>query len=99
MDVAILLAQLPEKYRQVIHLFYLEQKAYEEVARMLGLPMGTVKTLLFRAKKELVRISARPAPAVQIAAGLSQTNPKPTPVATPVSGLPKNRPVPRLHVL
>jgi len=59
MDVATLLAELPEKYRQVITLFYLEQKAYEEVAAMLGIPLGSVKTLLFRAKKALLRISAR----------------------------------------
>ena len=59
MDVETLLAQLPEKYRQVIVLFYLEQKAYEEVAAMLGIPLGTVKTLLFRAKKEFVRIAAQ----------------------------------------
>lgn len=60
-DVAALLAELPEKYRQVITLFYLEQKAYEEVAVMLGIPLGTVKTLLFRAKKELLRIGTRDA--------------------------------------
>ena len=58
MDVASLLAQLPGDYRQVLTLFYLEQKAYEEVAAMLGLPLGTVKTLIFRAKKALVRINA-----------------------------------------
>jgi RNA polymerase sigma-70 factor, ECF subfamily len=56
MDVQVLLARLPENYRRVIVLFYLEEKAYEEVAQMLGLPLGTVKTLLFRAKKELLRI-------------------------------------------
>jgi RNA polymerase sigma-70 factor (ECF subfamily) len=60
-DVAALLAQLPERYRQVITLFYLEQKAYEEVAVMLGIPLGTVKTLIFRAKKELLRIGTREA--------------------------------------
>ena len=59
MDVQVMLAQLPEKYRRVITLFYLEQKAYEEVAAMLGLPLGTVKTLLFRARKELLKIAAR----------------------------------------
>jgi RNA polymerase sigma-70 factor (ECF subfamily) len=59
MDAQVMLAQLPEKYRRVITLFYLEQKAYEEVAAMLGIPLGTVKTLLFRAKKELLRIAAR----------------------------------------
>ena len=60
LDVRTMLAELPEKYRQVITLFYLEQKAYEETAAMLGIPLGTVKTLLFRAKKELLRIASRP---------------------------------------
>ncbi|HEY3862014.1 MAG TPA: sigma-70 family RNA polymerase sigma factor [Verrucomicrobiae bacterium] len=59
LDVRAMLAELPEKYRQVIVLFYLEQKAYEETAAMLGMPMGTVKSLLFRARKELLRIAAR----------------------------------------
>jgi len=99
MDVAILLAQLPEKHRQVIHLFYLEQKAYEEVAEMLGLPLGTVKTLLFRAKRELVRINARPAPAVPMEASQPHAQPKPIPVAAVVSALPKTRSLPGLLVL
>src|SRR3954447_21918330 len=42
MDVNHLLEQLPEKYRQVITLFYLEQKSYEEVGAVLGVPLGTV---------------------------------------------------------
>ena len=52
-DVERMVAQLPEKYRQVIVLFYMEEKSYEEVARMLDLPMGTVKTYLHRARKQL----------------------------------------------
>ena len=60
MDVQAMLAELPRKYREVITLFYLEQKAYEEVATMLSIPLGTVKTLIFRAKKELLRIASRP---------------------------------------
>jgi RNA polymerase sigma-70 factor (ECF subfamily) len=83
MDVGILLAQLPEKYRQVITLFYLEQKAYEEVASMLGLPLGTVKTLIFRAKKELLRIHAREMRTVPAAGGPPESNAKPGPVAAP----------------
>jgi RNA polymerase sigma-70 factor (ECF subfamily) len=59
MDVQAMMAELPEKYRQVVTLFYLEQKAYEEVASMLGMPLGTMKTYLFRAKKELLRIASR----------------------------------------
>jgi RNA polymerase sigma-70 factor (ECF subfamily) len=94
MDVEILLAKLPGKYRQVITLFYLEQKAYEEVALMLGLPLGTVKTLLFRAKKELLRINSRQwrtAPTVPSEASLSQPNPKRIPSAAEFSGLPQTR--------
>jgi RNA polymerase sigma-70 factor (ECF subfamily) len=52
-DVSRLISQLPEKYRQVIVLFYMEERSYEEVARLLDLPMGTVKTYLHRAKKQL----------------------------------------------
>ena len=55
-DLSRLLAQIPDKYRQVIILFYLEQKSYEQVARLLGLPLGTVKTFLYRGKRELLRL-------------------------------------------
>jgi RNA polymerase sigma-70 factor (ECF subfamily) len=63
LDVRQMLSQLPEKYRQVITLFYLEQKSYEMVAALLGVPLGTVKTFLYRAKKELLKINSRRAPA------------------------------------
>ena len=59
MDVQWMLTRIPEKYRRVITLFYLEQKSYEEVAAMLGLPLGTVKTFLHRGKKELIRLAGR----------------------------------------
>jgi len=45
---------LPEKYRTVITLYHLQGRQYEEIARVLELPIGTVKTHLFRAK-ELLR--------------------------------------------
>jgi RNA polymerase sigma-70 factor, ECF subfamily len=63
MDVSCLLARLPEKYREVITLFYLEQKSYEEVSSLLGMPLGTVKTFLFRAKRELLKIGRQLSPA------------------------------------
>ncbi len=47
---------LPEKYRTVITLYHLQGQQYEEIARVLGLPMGTVKTHLFRAKEHLRRM-------------------------------------------
>ena len=45
---------LPDKYRSVITLYHLQGKQYDEIATVLRLPMGTVKTHLFRAK-ELLR--------------------------------------------
>jgi RNA polymerase sigma-70 factor (ECF subfamily) len=52
-DVARFLEHLPEKHQQALRLYYLEEKSYEEVSRLLGWPMGTVKTCLHRARKEL----------------------------------------------
>ena len=47
---------LPDKYRLVITLFYQEQLSYKEIARILSLPLGTVKSHLSRARKALARI-------------------------------------------
>jgi RNA polymerase sigma-70 factor (ECF subfamily) len=55
-DVEPLLARLPENYRRVLRLYYLEEKSYEQVAAALGIPLGTVKTHLHRAKKMLAEM-------------------------------------------
>jgi RNA polymerase sigma-70 factor (ECF subfamily) len=52
-DVEAMIGQLRPQYGQVLRLYYMQERSYEEVARMLDLPMGTVKTLLHRAKLEL----------------------------------------------
>jgi RNA polymerase sigma-70 factor (ECF subfamily) len=52
-DLARLLDDLPEPYRRVVTLFYLEERSCESVADLLGMPEGTVKSLLFRARKRL----------------------------------------------
>jgi RNA polymerase sigma-70 factor, ECF subfamily len=52
-DIVHLVSQLPANYRQVMMLFYMEDRSYEEVARMLDLPVGTVKTHLHRARQQL----------------------------------------------
>jgi RNA polymerase sigma-70 factor (ECF subfamily) len=57
-DVVALLAQLPPQYRQALTLFYLEEKSYQEVSASLGLPVGTVKTRLHRARKQLAELFA-----------------------------------------
>ena len=40
-------------YRQVVLLYHMEERSYEEVAAMLSLPLGTVKTWLHRARQQL----------------------------------------------
>jgi RNA polymerase sigma-70 factor (ECF subfamily) len=55
-DLPSLLSKVPEKHRQVMMLFYMEEKSYEEVARQLDLPIGTVKTYLYRARKTLMSL-------------------------------------------
>lgn len=49
------IAGLPARYRLVITLFYLQELSYQEIAEVTGLPIGTVKTHLFRAKEMLRR--------------------------------------------
>lgn len=43
-------AELPPRYRAAVTLFYLEERSYKEVAETLGVPMGTLKTHLHRAR-------------------------------------------------
>jgi RNA polymerase sigma-70 factor (ECF subfamily) len=50
---------LPEQYRVVVTLFYLEERSYKEVAATLGIPMGTLKTHLHRARALLRDILTR----------------------------------------
>jgi RNA polymerase sigma-70 factor (ECF subfamily) len=47
------LERLPEIQRDVITLFYLQERSVDEVARMLDLPDGTVKSHLHRARLAL----------------------------------------------
>lgn len=56
-DVARLLEQLPEPYRRVVVLFYLEDRSCEEVGELLSMPTGTVKALLHRGRKKLAALA------------------------------------------
>ncbi len=47
------LARLRPEYREVVVLRYHEGLAYGEIADVLGIPIGTVKTHVHRARKEL----------------------------------------------
>jgi len=41
---------LPVQYRTVITLFHLEEFSYQEIEQITGMPEGTIKSYLFRAK-------------------------------------------------
>lgn len=51
--------QLPSRYRTLILLRYYEEQSYEEISIQLGLPLGTVKAQLFRARDLLANVMNR----------------------------------------
>ena len=46
-------AALPPNYREVVHLFHVEQLSYKEIAATMEIPLGTVMTWLHRARAQL----------------------------------------------
>ncbi len=51
--ISAAIAELPEKYREPIVLRHAAELSYEEIAEALELPIGTVKTRIFRARDAL----------------------------------------------
>ena len=60
-DVRGLLLSLPVDYRAVLALRYLEDLSYQEIAEALAVPVSTVETRLFRARRALARALGPPA--------------------------------------
>lgn len=54
-QVRICLDQLPDAQRHVVYLTFFEELSYPEIARILEIPEGTVKTRMFHARKLLYR--------------------------------------------
>lgn len=52
-DVLAAIDQLPEEQKSLLLLVGVEDFSYDEAARILGLPMGTVMSRLSRARKKL----------------------------------------------
>lgn len=46
------LSHMPENYREVLELRYLDEKSYEEISDILQKPVGTVSAMINRAKKK-----------------------------------------------
>ncbi len=54
------LARLPAETRFLIAAHYFSGRRYEELAEVLGVPLGTVKTQLHRAKRRLRELLEEP---------------------------------------
>jgi RNA polymerase sigma-70 factor (ECF subfamily) len=52
-DVARALASLPDEYRTVATLYFLDDLSYQEIADILGVPIGTVRSRLHRGRQML----------------------------------------------
>jgi RNA polymerase sigma factor (sigma-70 family) len=52
-DLSAAIAQLGEEQRAVVHLFYGEDLGVHEIATVLAIPVGTVKSRLFHARTTL----------------------------------------------
>ncbi len=58
-NIRKILQLMPEKYREVLILKFLEEKDYKEISDILKKPSGTVATLINRAKKSFYQIAKR----------------------------------------
>ena len=61
-DLATAIRGLPPIHRAAVHLFYREDLSVEEIASVLGIPAGTVKSRLHHAREALKRQLAAAAP-------------------------------------
>ena len=50
--------KLKPKFKEVIMLYEIENKSYEEISQRIKCPIGTVKSRLYNAKKELAEMLA-----------------------------------------
>lgn len=54
-DVLRAIDRLPDEFREVLVLSDVEDLSYAEIAEVIGAPVGTVKSRLFRARQQLQR--------------------------------------------
>lgn len=52
------LKQLSTAHREVLDLIYYHEQSVEDVARIIGVPLGTVKTRAFHARKHIAELMA-----------------------------------------
>jgi RNA polymerase sigma factor (sigma-70 family) len=62
--VQVALAKLPDKELDVLLLSVLEQQTYEQIAQIMQLPIGTVRSRIHRARKHLLELTGEVAVSV-----------------------------------
>lgn len=82
--VHMFVRRLPKPAREVVRLFYLEGRTYEEISAKLGIPVNTIGPILSRAKKAMRKKAAE--------MGLDDGKGKP---ARPAAPTPPSAPTPR----
>ena len=55
LEMEELVGRLPEAEQEVVRLFYLQDRNVAEVAQMLDMPIGTIKSHLHRARRNLAK--------------------------------------------
>ena len=56
---------MPLEQRETLILAAVEEMSYDEIARVLAVPIGTVMSRLSRAREKLRRMADEPAPALK----------------------------------
>ncbi len=59
-EIELALADIRGEYARAFSLFHRQEMSYEEIAQAMGVPLGTVKTWVHRARRDLVsRLASR----------------------------------------
>jgi len=53
-EIDLALEDLRAEYRNAFTLFHRQEMSYEQIGERMGVPLGTVKTWVHRARRELV---------------------------------------------
>ena len=61
-DVTQALSKLGDEYREAVVMHDLGGVAYDEIARLTGVPVGTVKSRISRGRKQLAQLMEHPGP-------------------------------------
>jgi len=54
-EVDLALEGIRDEYRHAFLMFHQQQSSYEEIARNMEIPLGTVKTWVYRARQQIIR--------------------------------------------